>query len=150
VRWFACVLLCVAVGCGGSDKRADQALPMAREPYMGIACGIPNSIACDRVGLAVWLKAPVRRVRAQIGGRWFVLGERLAPRAGQPREWRYSGFLQPAGMLVEGPLHVVVDRKPDFWQGSHPVTARVRVVVERRDGGRATTSLPVSLHAGWG
>ncbi len=29
-----------------------------KDPYMGVSCHIPSSIACDRVGLAVWLRRP--------------------------------------------------------------------------------------------
>src|SRR2546429_277960 len=29
---------------------------LARSPYLGVACPTANSIACDRVGLAVWLR----------------------------------------------------------------------------------------------
>lgn len=48
------------------SARARQVL--ARAPYMGVACPTPNSIACDRIGLAIWLKEPARTVTATIAG----------------------------------------------------------------------------------
>jgi hypothetical protein len=36
---------------------------------MGVSCPIPNSFACDRVGVAVWLREPALSVDAAIAGR---------------------------------------------------------------------------------
>lgn len=52
---------------------------LSRAPYMGVACATPNGIACDRVGLAIWLRRPATSVSATIAGRplkldWAVAG----------------------------------------------------------------------------
>src|SRR5438067_7857763 len=49
---------------------------LAREPYMGVACSVPNSTRCDRFGLGVWVKRPAVAVTAEIRGRKFPLGDR--------------------------------------------------------------------------
>jgi hypothetical protein len=49
----------------------------SESPYMGVACHIPNSIACDRIGLTVWLRRPALTVTATISGRSFALENRM-------------------------------------------------------------------------
>jgi len=110
---------------------------------MGVSCRVPNSIRCDRVGLAVWLRRPAAAVRAVIAGRPFALGDadaRVPPR-------RFAGFLRPAG-LAEGPLQVPCTARGK-WYGEGRVAARVRIWVEAR-GRTSTTTVRVPLHAGWG
>src|SRR5437763_4253188 len=72
---------------------------LSREPYMGVSCGTPNSTACDRLGLAVWLKSPALRVSATLLGRRFALADRAwsgpARRAGRRM---FAGFLAHAGL----------------------------------------------------
>ena len=43
------------------------------DAYMGVACSKPNSIACDRIGLAVWLPRRPARLTAFIAGRKLTL-----------------------------------------------------------------------------
>jgi hypothetical protein len=118
---------------------------LSRAPEVGVACPRANSIACDRVGLAVWLKRPADRVTATIDGRPLRL------HAGRPdgREAWYQGFLQPAGLL-DGALKVTPDRGRLHWQGRHPKDARLRIVIRRASGATDRASLTVPLRAGWG
>jgi len=118
---------------------------LRRTPYLGVACPQAHSIACDRVGLAVWLKRSAASVAAKING------QSLRLRAGRldGRRPTYTGYLQPAGLL-HGPLEVTPDRSPYFWQGSHPKDARVLLQIRRSDGSMDTASLTVPLRAGWG
>jgi hypothetical protein len=118
---------------------------LSREPDVGVACPRANSFACDRVGLALWLSVPARRVTATIDGRALAL---------RPSRWRnkqapWIGYLQPAGLL-DGELQVTPDRGRDHWEGRHPKSARVVVRLTRPDGTRAVTRLTVPLRAGWG
>jgi hypothetical protein len=116
---------------------------------MGIACGRSNSIssatACDRVGLAVWLKRPAQRVTASVAGRRLTLsdtgqhGERLG---------YWEAFLQPAG-LRHGPLRLPRHRG-DYWAGKPAVSASVRITAEYSDGGAASTRKRVALSPGYG
>lgn len=123
---------------------------IARAPYMGLSCPRPNSIACDRIGLAVGLRRPARRVTATIGSRSFALD---APAPGpDPTGVRraFEGFLQPAGLRGPGPLAVQVENGRNRWTGRDPVSARVRLAIEYADGSRRVTELAVQLAAGWG
>jgi len=117
----------------------------SQPPYVGVACRTANSIACDRVGLAVWLRRPAARVTATINGRHIRL--RLANPAHPESGWQ--GFLQPAGLL-DGPLRVTPDRGRYYWQGTHPRDAHVVVTVTRAGGGIDRMSVRVPLRAGWG
>ena len=128
-----------------SVTRDDGRAVLSRPPYLGVACPQANSIACDRVGLAVWLKHPAVRVVATIEGRPLRL------HAGRPdgRGAWYRGYLQPAGLL-DGPLKVTPDRGRWYWQGGHPKDARLHIVIRRAGGAIDRTSLAVALHAGWG
>ena len=118
---------------------------LSREPDIGVACPRANSIACDRVGLALWLGVPARRVSATIDGRALV----LHPSRARNRQAPWIGYLQPAGLL-DGELKITPDRGRDYWAGRHPKSARLVVRVTRPDGRRAVTRLNVALVAGWG
>jgi hypothetical protein len=53
----------LAVGCGWRARHSVTPL-FSQPPYVGVACPTANSIACDRVGLAIWLRRPAARVNA--------------------------------------------------------------------------------------
>jgi len=140
----------LALAGGGDDdgppvRAAPRDLQLARAPYLGVSCREPNSIACDRVRLAVWLRAPVRRLSATIDGRSFRL--RPPPR----RDGYWEGPLRPAGLLTPGSaLHVIPDRGRHRWVGRHRVRTRIRLSAVDADGARARTEVAVDLHAGYG
>jgi len=150
-----------AAGCRGEDAeqsggegsatqlaRAEEVL--SRDPYMGVSCRIPNSFACDRVGLAVWLREPATRVDAAIAGGEFELDDPEWSGPAEDGERRlFAGFLQPAG-LIDGPLQVTPDAGPDRWIGREPVSAIVTLWIVGDGGATTTTSLEVGLSPGWG
>jgi hypothetical protein len=115
---------------------------LAGPPYMGVSCPTPNSVACDRVGLAVWLRHPAKHVSARIDGRPIELDDPEWSQTTDPRGPLFAGFLQPAGLRdSDGPLGV----PGTHWYGETPRSAWVEL---RIDG--HTTGLVVTLHAGWG
>ncbi len=119
---------------------------LRRPPYMGLACPTPNSTACDRIGLAVWLKEPARSVTATIAGRPL----RLRPGGfGDRGTTSWEGYLQPAGLL-DGPLKITPDRGRSFWRGGHPLYAAVSLTVENHEGSMHHILLRQPLAAGWG
>ena len=122
---------------------------MSRDPYMGVSCRTPNSFACDRVGLAVWLREPAARVDAAIAGQELKLDDPEWSGPGENGERRmFAGFLQPAG-LIDGPLELASDAGPDRWFGREPVSATVQIWIV--DGGATTTTtVEVGLSPGWG
>jgi hypothetical protein len=123
---------------------------LARAPSLGVSCGEPNSIACDRVGVAVWLRRPARAVTATVGGRRVALDDRAwsgPARHGLRR--MFVGFLHPAG-LRDGPLAVVADGGRDRWTGRHSVRATVVLWVRDARGRIARTRVCVDLRPGWG
>lgn len=129
----------LAFGAGSCEAQPHRLL--AARPYLGVACAQPNSIACDRVGLDVQLRAPARSVTATVAGR------RLRLRSRRPTHWQ--GFLRPAGLL-DGPLKVTPDRGRHHWYGRHARHATVRIVVEPVHGDHRAVSLRLGLHPGWG
>jgi hypothetical protein len=132
---------------GGADRLPAAARRVLRRPpYMGVACPTPNSIACDRVGLAVWLREPVRSVTASIAGRQL----RLHPGGSGGTGAAYlEGYLQPAGLLG-GPMRITPDRGRFFWRGEHPLYAAVALTVEGEDRVMRHVLLHQVLAAGWG
>jgi hypothetical protein len=140
-------------GSEGGDSQLAQAAPgelLSRDPYMGVSCRIPNSFECDRVGLAVWLRQPAKRVDASIAGRELELDDADWSGPAEDGERRmFAGFLQPAG-LIEGPLQVTPDDGPDRWIGREPVSATVELSVVGADGRVTTTTVEVGLSPGWG
>jgi hypothetical protein len=156
------LIAALAVGCGGEKVQEDggnaQAGPprvpakdvLSRDPYMGVSCRTPNSFACDRVGLAVWLRTPAARVDAAIGGRRLQLDDpEWSGRSRDGQRRTFAGFLQPAG-LIDGPLHVTADDGPGRWIGRQPVSATVDLRIVRANGARSTTAVKVGLSPGWG
>ncbi len=126
--------------CNDTETDPPRPRPTVSRVYMGVSCPRPNSIRCDRVGLAVWLPGRTERLAASIAGR---------PLAMHRRTDHFEGFLRPAG-LIDGPLRVRPDRGRYYWTGRHPVSAKVRLIVRYRGGRRARRTLRVGLAAGWG
>jgi hypothetical protein len=106
------------------------------DPYMGVSCHIANSIACDRVGLSVWLARPAA-VTATIDGAPLRLDDpqwSYATRLGGKPLYVYAGFLHPAGITTR-------------------LRARdslVRFRIDYGHGDVVTRQEHVLLHAGWG
>jgi hypothetical protein len=133
----ALVWLTIPHGSGSSPgvstprpPRPDVVAPsrvLSQSPNLGVACPVANSIACDRVGLTVWLKRPAVSVTATIAGAPLVLdwfGDQRLGRKIPSRE--FDGYLQPAGIVPR--LHV----RP--VEGNEILTkhGRTRVVVSHQ------------------
>ena len=145
----------------GSTPAAQLALK--REPQIGVACRTPNSIACDRVGLAIWLRRPAARLTATINRRTVAMGfpcgsARYAESCSsycrdaarhQPCGTYFEGFLRPAGLL-NGPLKVKPDRGRYYWIGKRRSVGTVRITATYRNGETATITKRVRVNAGWG
>jgi len=117
---------------------------------MGVACHIASSIACDRVGLAVWL-ARSATVTATIAGARFRLDDPSWSYVGSERGkplYVYAGFLQPAGLRTR--LHVVVPGGQTTWSGANAPDPLVRFRIDYADGNIVLTQQRVWLNAGWG
>ena len=161
-RVTGALAVAAAVGLGGcaddTDHREIASPPPARErpaasllsrqPYLGVACPVPNSIACDRVGLAVWLRTPARRVSATIGRQRFALDD---------ERWRHDtrgdahiGYLQPAGLSGDGPLAVRADEPPHRLVRGGVVRPLIRLRITLAAGRTVVTRTRADLHPGWG
>ena len=108
-----------------------------------MSCRRPNSVACDRVGLAVWLRHPARGVEAEIDGRRFALDDEKWSSGAR----MFAGFLERAGLRGDGALGV---GGAATWHGDPPVRARVRLWIRHEGGRPLTTTVRVPLHPGWG
>jgi hypothetical protein len=118
---------------------------LSRAPYMGVACPRANSIGCDRVGLAVWLKRPARSARAMIDGRSLHMSRfGNPPRPGT----EYAGYLVPAGIASRLRVHPLAGTST--WLGGRAPSATVRLVLGLSGGRHVVTHLRVPLMAGWG
>jgi hypothetical protein len=130
---------------GACRRPLPRRLLLRRTPDLGVGCRKANSIACDRVRLAVWLRAPARRLTATIDGRTFT----LRPPASAGGYW--DGALHPAGLLTPGgALHVTPDRGRYHWEGRHPVRAVVHLAATEAAGAPASTDIAVDLRPGYG
>jgi hypothetical protein len=137
--WVAAQAIATTV-CHGPPSTAcvtnAARLELPRHPYMGVACKQANTIGCDKVGLAVWLRRPAAKLEAWIGRRHIVL-RRVGGRNGPPT---YYGFLHHAG-LRGGPLAVHPHR---------PTFAIVRIRATYPDRTRRSATVKVGLAPGWG
>jgi hypothetical protein len=138
---------------GSLPATASPGAVFAEPPYLGVACHAANSVACERVGLAVWLRRPAIAVSAAIGAHTFPLdlhGEQRGPVGRASTEW--AGFLHAAS-LFSGSLTVYPHE--GFWAGNngrHPeAQTTVRFLVHYADGQEVQVTAPnVSLRAGYG
>lgn len=120
----------------------------SQSPYMGVACHIPNSIACDRIGLTVWLRRPALSVTATIAGRSFSLENRMwSGPARHGLRTQFAGFLQPAGITSR--LGVTTERGT-HWDGSGTPAPLVMLEITRPGQAPIQAWTNVSLMAGWG
>ena len=125
-------------------------LALPKEPGMGVACPDANSIACDRIGIAVWLDSVPRRLVASVGGRSVALRDAHIRCSADPSCPRlFLGELQPAGLL-DGPLKVTPDEGRHRWFGRHPVEGTLTITATYGDGSRAVATRRVPLAPGWG
>jgi hypothetical protein len=134
---------------------AGGSLRLAQQPYAGVRCSEPNSIACDRIGLAVWLVKPAVRLTATVAGKPIRMAIPSRSRRGGggyycARNCYFEGALHPGGLLKPGPLHIRPDADKYYWEGRHPRPLYVRLVAFYRDGSSAATAVRILLHAGWG
>jgi hypothetical protein len=122
---------------------------LSQSPYMGVRCPVANSIACDQVGLAIWLKHPARSVTASIDGRRLAMdrfGDRLTSST-RPRT-AFDGYLRPAG--ITSSMHVRPVPGTRLWLGDPTPSAAVWLLIDYGSGRHVATHLQVPLMAGWG
>lgn len=123
-----------------------------QDPYMGVTCPIANSIACDRIGLAIWLRHPAAHVTATIAGQplvldWFGEVRRVGP---VPPRFALDGYLRPAHITT---LLGVRPSAQGMWFGdvrSPWPSPLVRFWIRYANDQRVTTELRVPLNTGWG
>jgi hypothetical protein len=124
-------------------RAANTRLPQSALPFLGVACSQRNSIACDRVGVGVHLKAAATLVTVTVASRLVTLSPPLDP----PDDLWY-GYLSDAG-LSHGSLDV--HRPPGrLWFGTPEVYPRVGVTVFFADGTAASLHAVDFLHPGFG
>jgi hypothetical protein len=155
----------VALGAGGSGSRSPgSGVPrafgsarivtssqvIAESPYMGVSCPIANSLACDRIGLAVWVSRPAI-VTATVAGLALSLDDptwSIVDQTGSRAVYRYAGFLQPAELTTR--MHVIPDSRPSMWFGRHTTSPTVWFRIDFGHGDVVITHEDVPLEAGWG
>jgi hypothetical protein len=120
-------------------------LAPAALPFLGVSCPVPNSIACDRIGVGVHLTRAATLVVVRVAGRLVT----LSPPTGPPPDDLWLGYLFQAG-LRQGALNVHIPRGAHLWFGSPEVYPRVRVTAFFADGHAASLTGTVLLHPGFG
>jgi hypothetical protein len=138
---------------------------LSKSPYLGVSCPMANSITCDRVGLAVWLKRPAVSVTATIAGAPLALSSYgdSHVNATFPRR-QFTGFLKPAGIVSRlhirpvdgnetitqhGRTRVIVGHQMWFGEGNAR-SPLIKLTVRYPDGQTIITQRRVGLAAGWG
>jgi hypothetical protein len=110
---------------------------------VGVACPVPNSVRCDRLGVGVKAPGPATLVTASVDGRLVTLNPPDAPGD------LWQSYLYDAGLRREGgPLNT--HAHDGHWIGDPPVIIRVRVTVFRPDGSAGAVSETMDLHPGFG
>ena len=137
----------------GAGAVEPSAAVFLQPPSMGVACGVPDSIACDRLGLAVWLPRRAT-VTATIAG--------APPISLDDPHWSYFvryhgraihvyvGFLAPAGLTTR--FHISPEANTQTWDGasSNPPSPLVHFRIDYGLGDITFTQARVTLRPGWG
>lgn len=129
---------------GCPTKRSAEPLAPEIDPFLGVTCHVPNSIACDRVGVGVGFAAPAALVMVEVDGRLVTLNPPL-----DPPDDLWQGYLYQAG-LRHGPLAVGIAPGASFWSGTREVRPYVTVTVFYEDGTVASRTSRGFLHPGFG
>jgi hypothetical protein len=137
-----------AAGCPPAQIGSDAPLSGCPQPWLdtaaitvGVACRAPNSIACERIGVGVWIWHRATRVLAELGGRMISLS------GSGPGLWQ--GYLYGAGQR-RGPLAPRVPAGRTHWIGDPPLCVALKLFVFLRGGAERTVSTSVLLHPGFG
>lgn len=156
-----------ATSAGAPPPRSDGASPHWQRivhdrngthplaPIVALNCPVGNAYRCDRLVFDYSIARPARRLRAWVEGR-PVRGMRAAPLVrGGGRNGvsglAWSGHVQPAGLTEPGGPIEIHSRRPNYWAGVPPVTARVRVVAELKRGGTVSEVFPfIQIAPGFG
>ena len=128
-------------GCPATEPFAS--LPASALPFLGVACGRPNSVRCDRIGVGVTLDRDATLIVVQVAGRLVT----LSPPS--PGSDLWQGYLQGAGPEY-GPLRVHSPQPDRRWFGSPELHPKVRVTAFFADGSVASSAATVLLHPGFG
>jgi hypothetical protein len=129
---------------GCPRKPAAEPLAPEIDPYLGVACRVANSIACDRVGVGVTFAAPAALVTVEVDGRLVTLNPPDGTSGGL-----WLGYLYNAG-LRHGPLAAGISPTDGFWSGTPEVHLYATVTVFLADGTVASRTSRVLLHPGFG
>jgi hypothetical protein len=129
---------------GCAVARATERLDESNAAYLGVACGVPNSIACDRVGVGVNV-ASATLVVVEVAGRFVTLSRPTGP----PNDHLWLGYLYDAG-LRHGALDVHISPHATRWFGTPEVQPPVTVHVTFADGTVGTLTGRGFLHPGFG
>jgi len=124
---------------------AQRRLDASAEPFLGVACRVPNSITCDRVGVGVNAPGAATLVMVSVAGRWVT----LSPPTDSPRDHLWLGYLYEAG-LRHGALDVGIRPAATRWFGTPEVEPAVTVEVLFGDGTVSTLTARGFLHPGFG
>jgi hypothetical protein len=125
---------------------------LAQAPDVGMACLGPG--ACDRVGVAIWLRRPARSVSASVAGHAVSLDVAAAmpfqPSVAAKREmfvgyFRWADLVGVRIFFAAGPPSSWSARTPAAWP-----TPRIAIRIDYGRRGVAVTELRVPLQEGWG
>jgi len=131
-----------------SSLTLDPGALFSQAPYMGVACGVANSIACDRIGLTVWLREPAMAATATIAGRTFRLDNPAwSGPAHHGQRTVFAGFLRPAGITTR---LGVTTQHGTHWDGSDGPNPLVILHLTRLGQPPTQAWVNVLLMAGWG
>jgi hypothetical protein len=81
----------VVAGLLPGAAHASRGFTLSRAPYLGVACK-SAAPSCDRVGLAVWLSSPARRVAACVDGQTIVLVTKAGGSGAYRSRYFWQGF----------------------------------------------------------
>ncbi|MGB9184518.1 MAG: hypothetical protein WCB67_10655 [Solirubrobacteraceae bacterium] len=119
-------------------------LSYAWSPFLGVACGKPNWMGCDRIGIGVNANRAAVLVVVRVAGRVVT----LSPPSPGSNLWQ--GYLQGAGP-AHGPLRVRPAGGRRLWFGSPELYPHAEVIAVLADGqGASTGDTTVLLHPGFG
>lgn len=139
-------------GPAALPREVPAAEALSRAPAVGMACLLPR--ACDRVGVAVWLRRPANSVSAIVAGHVVALDVADAvpfdATAAHARTM-FAGYFRWAGLV--GSRIFFSAGPPSSWSATTPAkwpTPRVGIRIDYGRAGTTATQVSVPLQGGWG
>jgi hypothetical protein len=137
------MLIPIANRLSGCPTHPGPRLPASALPFLGVACGRPDWIGCQRLGIAATVNPSATMVVVRVAGRLVTLSPP------DPGATAWLGYLDTAD-YHHGPLAIPIPITSTHWVGTPVVWPHTALTTFSPTGETATITGQVLMHPGFG